>query len=306
MNNSKVFITGINGFVGQNLRPYLEAQNYNVKGISREKSPLALTYDIFLKEKQAYGAMVHLAGKAHDLKRTFDDKEYYDVNFELTKLLYKQFLNSDAEKFIYISSVKAVADEVQHVLTEEVFPNPITAYGKSKRLSEEYILANIPASKKVYILRPCMIHGPGNKGNLNLLFGLVRKGFPWPLGAFINQRSFCSIENFCFVVAQLLDQDTIPSGVYNIADDESLSTNELITLISNTQKKRPRILMISKKLIVSIAKIGGIFCLPLNAERLQKLTESYVVSNHKIIKALNKPLPVAVKEGLIKTFESFK
>ena len=49
--------------------------------------------------------------------------------------------------------------------------------------------------KKVYILRPCMIHGPGNKGNLNLLYGVVSKGMPWPLGAFENRRSFTSIGN---------------------------------------------------------------------------------------------------------------
>ena len=42
--------------------------------------------------------------------------------------------------------------------------------------------------KKVYIMRPCLIHGPGNKGNLNLLYGVVSKGIPWQLGAFENRR----------------------------------------------------------------------------------------------------------------------
>ena len=40
-----------------------------------------------------------------------------------------------------------------------------------------------------------MIHGPGNKGNLNLLYSLVSKGLPWPLGSFENKRSYCSIDN---------------------------------------------------------------------------------------------------------------
>ena len=43
-----------------------------------------------------------------------------------------------------------------------------------------------------------MIHGPGNKGNLNLLYGVVKKGIPWPLGAFENRRTFTSIENIYF------------------------------------------------------------------------------------------------------------
>ena len=69
---------------------------------------------------------------------------------------------------------------------------PSNYFGQSKLLAEEYILSKeIPNDKHVYILRPCMIHGPGNKGNLNLLYKIVSKNIPWPLGAFENKRSFC-------------------------------------------------------------------------------------------------------------------
>jgi len=86
-------------------------------------------------------------------------------------------------------------------------------------LAEQYILSQpIPEGKRVYILRPCMIHGPGNKGNLNLLYSLVTKGFPWPLGLFENSRSYLSIENLCFIIKELIDREDIPSGVYNVAN----------------------------------------------------------------------------------------
>ena len=305
MNNFKIFITGINGFVGQNLNTYL-TNDIDIQCISRKGRTGGLTYTQFLEEPKRYDALIHLAGKAHDLKKTSLDSDYFEVNFELSKRLYNQFLQSEAKCFIYISSVKAAADSVVGVLSEDVVPNPVTVYGKSKLMAEEYILANLPKDKKVYILRPCMIHGPGNKGNLNLLFGLVRKGFPWPLGAFENQRSFLSVENLCFVIKELLVTETIPSGVYNVADDVPLSTNELITLIAVSQKKRPRILSLSKNLIQGIARIGDVLHLPLNTERLQKLTETYVVSNAKIIGAMGKPLPVGSKEGLLRTLESFE
>jgi len=305
MNKPLVFVTGINGFVGKNLGTYL-LRHFNVKGISRDETQAGITYQTFFEEMIPYQAIVHLAGKAHDLKKASNDGDYYEVNFELTKQLYDQFLESDAEKFIYISSVKAVADKVSGSLTEEVLPNPVTAYGKSKRMAEEYILANIPKNKKVFVLRPCMIHGPGNKGNLNLLFGLVSKGVPWPLGAFENDRSFLSVENLCFVIQEILENELIASGVYNIADDEPLSTNKLIQLIADSQDKPARILLISKKLITYCAKIGSVLKLPHNFERLQKLTESYVVSNSKIKKAIGKSLPINSKEGLLKTFRSFK
>ncbi|NEW78110.1 MAG: NAD-dependent epimerase/dehydratase family protein [Gelidibacter sp.] len=302
----RILITGASGFVGQNVNPYLSVV-FDVKGISRQSSSEGLTYAAFFEKEIAYDAIIHLAGKAHDLKKTSNDNDYFEANFELTKKLFDAFLKSDAQKFIYISSVKAVADTVVGVLTEEVKPNPITAYGKSKLAAENYILSHeLPATKKVFILRPSMIHGPGNKGNLNLLYQLVSKGLPWPLGAFENQRSFLSIENLCFVIKELLTQQTVPSGVYNVADDKPLSTNELIQLIAAAQSKKARIIHISKGFIRGVAKIGGILHLPLNEERLQKLTENYVVSNNKIIKAIGKPLPVQSKEGLLKTFKSFQ
>ena len=163
----------------------------------------------------------------------------------------------------------------------------------------------MPEGKRVYILRPCMIHGPSNKGNLNLLYKIVSKGLPWPLGKFKNKRSFCSIDNLCFIINELIENDQIPSGIYNIADDEPFSTNELISFISESQGKNLHIWNIPKFLINAFAKIGDILKLPLNSERLIKLTESYIVSNDKIKNAINKPLPISSKDGLMKTFNSF-
>ena len=150
-----------------------------------------------------------------------------------------------------------------------------------------------------------MIHGPGNKGNLNLLFKIVSKGLPWPLGAFENKRSFCSIDNLCFIIEELIENKQIPTGIYNIADDVPLSTNELIKLISDSQGKKSLIWNVPKVLIKILSKFGDLLRLPLSTERLNKLTETYIVSNNKIKQAIKKPLPISAKYGLIKTFNSF-
>lgn len=302
----KIAITGITGFVGQNLARYLS--DIDVLGVSREAIGLNISYpelsmNIFNRQK----AFIHLAGKAHDLKKISDDNEYFEVNTELTKRLFDQFLKSDCETFIYMSSVKASADSIEGVLTEDVIPNPMTVYGKSKLAAEEYILSRINIKdKRVYILRPCMIHGPGNKGNLNLLYNLVSKRIPWILGAFQNKRSYCSIDNLLFVINELIENTTIPSGIYNVADDDYLSTNEIISLISNSNNQKPIIINLSPFIVKFIAKIGDIIPLPLNSERLKKLTESYMVSNKKIKKYIANELPLTNKQGLIKTLKSFK
>ena len=295
----KITITGASGFVGTNLINYLKTGN--------EILPLSLRFDIGNKLYFNSNAIIHLAGKAHDLKQAKNPDEYYKVNLDLTKKVFDSFLTSQVDLFIFMSSVKAVADEFKEILNEDELPNPQSHYGKSKLLAENYILSKeLPEGKRVFILRPCMIHGPGNKGNLNLLYKLVTKGLPWPLGAFQNQRSFCSIENLCYVLSKILENDKIPSGIYNIADDETLSTIELIQLIGNSTNKKARILSISRKLIFFIAKIGDVLRLPLNTERLNKLTENFIVSNSKIKAALQiEYLPISSREGIAKTIKTF-
>jgi nucleoside-diphosphate-sugar epimerase len=290
-----IYLTGSNGFIGNSFRNYF----------GQDCIRLWKRNDEF--HFNGVSTVVNLAGKSQDLKKADNSDEYYQVNTEFSNKLYDAFLESDAKVFITLSSVKAVADNMEAELTEEHIPNPITHYGKSKLLAEQYILSkHLPTSKRVYILRPCIVHGPGNKGNLNLLFKLVTKGLPWPLGAFDNKRSYCSIDNLMFILKELIERDDILSGVYNVADDEPISTIDLISLIAQSQNKKPKIWKLSKSFINLISKIGDKLHLPINTERLQKLTDSYVVSNAKLKNAIGKNLPFSTREGLLRTFLSFK
>lgn len=294
--------------MGGNLKTYLGSA-YTVLGLSRQASrdENIESYDtLSVEDLDNSNAFVHLAGKAHDLKNVSDDDVYFQVNTELTKSLFDKFLESKCEVFIFMSSVKAAADTVEDKLDEEVIPNPKTVYGKSKLAAESYILSKeTPSSKKVYILRPCMIHGPNNKGNLNLLFSIINKGIPYPLGSFNNQRSFLSVDNLSFVIQQLIEKKPA-SGIYNVADDEAISTNTLVGIIGEAIVKKARVLSVPQSLIKLVAKAGDILPSPLTTECLQKLTENYVVSNNKIKSAIKQELPLSTKEGIKKTIRSFK
>lgn len=319
--SAKILITGINGFIGSNLvrawkdtyalfgLDILPSQQEGVKG-QFDWSELDDIPDL--------DVVVHLAGKAHDTRNSFSPQAYYDINTGLTRTIFDWFLATPAKTFIFFSSVKAVADSVPgEVLTEEDQPDPRTDYGKSKLEAERYILGRLrdlgtdrrrdegTIQKSVYILRPCMIHGPGNKGNLNLLFSVVSRGISWPLGAFENKRSFTSIGNLVFVLEKLVEGIVEP-GIYQVADDEPVSTNEIIEMIARSQGKKARIWNFPKSWIRALASVGDFLHLPLNSERLKKLTESYVVSNAKLKTSLGiSRMPVEAKEGLQRTFESF-
>ena len=272
-----ILITGVHGFVGTNLVKALSKEHtiYGLDIISPLKDGVRFTFSWDYLDKEdgipEVDAIIHLAGKAHDTKNQTVSDVYFKVNTGLTQKIYDYFLASKrAKKFIFFSTAKAVVSD-----------------------------------KQVYILRPCMIHGPGNKGNLNLLYGVVKKGIPWPLGAFENRRTFTSIENLCFVINGLLTKN-VPSGIYNMGDDEALSTNELIEEICHSLGKKAHIWKLPKGLMYGVAKVGGALHLPLDSERLRKLTEDYVSSNAKIKKALGvERMPVGAREGLKLTLESF-
>lgn len=311
----KILITGIHGFVGTNLVKALAAENelYGLDIQAPERIGVVKTYswnDLDKGVVPVVDAVIHLAGKAHDTKNKAKAEAYFQVNTELTKKVYDWFLTSSAKKFIFFSSVKAAADKVEGDMVDEtVTPAPVGPYGESKIEAERYILSREEerekSEKQTYILRPCMIHGPGNKGNLNLLYGVVRRGIPWPLGAFDNRRTFMSVENLCFIVRGLLEEN-VESGIYHVNDDEPLSTNELIGIICEATGKKARIWHFPRGLMKGCARIGDVLHLPLNSERLQKLTEDYVSSNAKVKAALGiESLPVRAREGLYRTIKSF-
>ena len=322
-----ILITGIHGFVGSNLVEALREEHtiYGLDIVTPEKPGVLKTFGWSdLAVIPPMDVVIHLAGVAHDTKNRTEAQRYYDVNTGLTQKVFDWFQTTEAKKFIFFSSVKAAADQLfDKVLTEDVIPTPVGPYGESKIAAENYVLGLqleaknrllaeyeqhevITKVQTVYILRPCMIHGPGNKGNLNLLFNFVRSGIPYPLGAFENKRSFTSVDNMTYVIERMIALP-IPGGIYNIGDDDQVSTNEIIELIAESINKKARIWKLPRLLLHFFASIGSVLHISVfNRDRLQKLTENYVVSNSKIKKAIGiSRMPVNARDGFRKTFKSF-
>jgi len=321
-----LLFTDIQGFVGSILVSALKEHHsiYGLDIVPLEREGVLKTYSWNeLELLPAVDTIIHLADKVHETNPPDHiHSEYFDINTELTKTIFDYFLQSNAKQFIFFSSVKAAADRVEgDYLTEDVVSKSIDPYGDSKIAAEKYIWSKgkrytIHGSphleargwgkdKRVYIFRPCMINGLDKKEDLNLLYKFVNKGIPYPFGAFDNKRSFLNIENLTYIVEKFILQNP-PSGIYHLADDEAISTNELIELIAQSKCKKAKILHLNKVFIKVIAKIGDYTRLHVNSDRLKKLTENYVVSNRKMKHALRiERLPFDVKEGLIKTLKTF-
>ena len=286
----RILISGAYGFVGTNLSQYLVSKGHEcvaldiAKGSVTAYSAFYTWDDLGQIDWTSIDAVVHLAGKAHDLKNVAKPQVYFDINVGLTQKLFTA-CGDKVKTFVYFSSIKAVDGD--------------TPYAQSKREAEMWL------NGRAVVLEPAMIHGPGNKGNLNLLFAVVKHGIPWPLAAFENRRSFTSIGNICAVVEELC-KGGASKGIYPMCDDEPVSTNRLIELIAESRGKSARLWRLPKGLMRFAAKVGDIFHLPLNTERLGKLTEDSVVDNSKIKAALGwNRMPIRAEEGLRNTLKSF-
>ena len=283
----KFLITGAYGFVGTNLCKYLAEKGHeclalDIPAAKRDDVPYVSFYTWDELDKlPVVDAVVHLAGKAHDLKKVASEQSYFDINVGLTE---KIFAAAKTTRFIYFSSSKADANG--------------NAYGRSKLAAEQFL------NGRAIVLRPAMIHGPGNKGNLNLLWGIARRGLPWPLAAFENKRSFTSIANICAAVEALCERGE--NGIYPIADDEMISTNRLIELIAETCGKRAKLWRVPKGVMRMVARIGDVLHLPLNTERIVKLTEDSFVNNSHLKSQLGwNRMPIRAEEGMRRTLRSF-
>lgn len=263
------------------------------------------------KDNYPTDCIINLVGKAHDFTGKATEEDFFFANFELAKKAFNIFVASQAKLFIHISSLAAI-EEIESLksLSENATYNSVSAYGRSKQAAEEWLMSQqLPADKKLIILRPPMVHGAGDKGNLKQLYSIVSKGIPYPLVRFKNKRSFLSVDNFCFFVEQiLLQNEKINSGIYHLSDDETLSSNEIVNIMKQETGLKIPCFPLPKRIVSFLSKIGDHSrAFPLNTWRLKKLTSNLVVSNKKIKLALAiERLPKTAKEGLRDTIRSLR
>lgn len=296
--NGNIGVLGHSGFVGKAL---LEALPGAI-GIS-------LRDDTWVSKMMQCTVIINLVGKAHDHQGMASEHDYYYTNLELSKNIFQVFLQSSVNLLVHISSLAALEEFESTIPLQESDPcNPVSWYGKSKRSAEEWLLSQkLPPEKRLIILRPPMIHGSGDKGNLGLLYKIIRRGIPYPLASFDNKRSFISIDNFVFFIKQVVEKhECLPSGIYHISDDEYISTKQIIGVIKEITGKNVSDFALPKYIVKAVARLGDFLPIPLNSKRLKKMTGDLLVSNEKIKNYLEmERLPLTAIEGMKKTIGSF-
>jgi nucleoside-diphosphate-sugar epimerase len=232
---TRVLVTGSDGFVGRHLVPYLAAQGYKVIAASRLGSAFehpnivpALLPDLSVPFDwqpllQQCDAVVHLAGIAH---KSAVERLYDRVNHQATGALARDAFRCGTDHLIFASSIAAQSGSFSDdELTEDDPPTPNNAYGRSKLAAEQAIR---DSGVSFTILRPVVIYGEGEKGNLATVQKISRLPIPLPFRSLTAQRSVLSIGNFNSAVATALTHSRARGETFIVSNPVPITIAELV------------------------------------------------------------------------------
>lgn len=320
-------ITGANGFLGRCLVDWLSGHGHRIVAITR--SPEASLggkrgVEVELRtmgdiaEPDAWSGrlhdldvVIHLAALAHQATGPGAPSaaDYRRINVDGTVACAREAMASGARQFIFVSSIGAVAVRSEEPLAEETPPRPETAYGRSKREAEEALaeaLADTPCAWTV--VRPPLVYGPGNPGNLARFLAALRHGFPLPLGSIRNRRSFLFAGNLAAFVEVLIDHPSACDRVFHVADAEVLSTPEFLSAMAGAAGLRARfwpcpvvLLRIAGRLGTGISRLTR-RPIPVDEVAVDRLCASLPVSLERARRDLGWTPPFSCLAGLAETF----
>ena len=314
MNN--ILVTGGTGFIGSHLLPVLNKQNLQVKLAVRNhlSSELNLPYKIvkvgeidentdWTEALKEVNTIIHLAARAHQLNdQALDpEAEFLRINCEGTKTLAKQAIAAGVKHFIFISSIGAMDTLSDTIISEESPCQPDTPYGRSK-LSAETALIELCRNTQMNwtILRPTLVYGPNNPGNMKRLFALVTKKLPLPFGSMLNSRSLLYVGNLVDAIIKCIEDARAKNQTFIVSDGEDLSTSELISRMGNAMGEKTLLLPFPPSLLRLAAKMIK------KEEVADRLLGSLQVDSNKIRQMLDWKPPYTVDQGLQATADWFK
>jgi nucleoside-diphosphate-sugar epimerase len=312
-----VLVTGATGFVGRCLLDRLLKCQIKVTVTLRSQPPYSPQtkylecvqvgeIDATTNWKSALENMdvvIHLAARAHIIKDSAKNPavEFDYINHQGTANLVRQAIAANVKHFIFISSIGAMATLSDRTLTETTPCDPDTPYGRSKLKAEEALISLASQSAMTWtILRPTLVYGPGNPGNMERLLKLVKRRLPLPLGAIDNCRSFVYVENLVDAIVKSIDHPNAISQTFLVSDGEDLSTPQLIRRLAHYLGVRAPLLPIPPVLMRAGGKLTG------KSDVVSRLLGSLAVDSHKIRQNLNWKPPYTVDQGLQATADWFK
>ena len=297
----RVLVTGASGFIGQHLCRSLQQQEMEVRAVLRRtvdgpwhQAVLCDLAEQTLPETALEGVdtVFHLAGKAHAIREPGEDSDvYHRINVAATQRLLDAAMAAGVKRLVYFSSVKAMGDVTTTVQDENSPCAPTSPYGQSK-LAAEHLLFSHSQAIDVVILRPCMVYGETQKGNLPLMIRLIRRHLVPPLPDYANHRCMVHVDDMVKAALLAAEHPAAAGQVYIVNDGNSYSTRQIYDAICRGLGRQPPAWSLPKALLALAAKTGdGLAALlgrrmRFDSQALQRLSCSAQYSAAKIRREL--------------------
>jgi nucleoside-diphosphate-sugar epimerase len=298
--DSSILVTGATGFLGRRLCRRIQDEGGHVIAMGRrqQEGPWESFCELDLSRDpvpsdllEGVGTIFHLASKAHAVTETAAEANTYrPVIVEGTQRLLETARAAGVERFVYMSSVKAMGEgnadnRPLGALDEESPHSPQGPYGLAKAEAEQLVLeSGIPHP---VVLRPVMVYGPGEKGNLPRMIEAVRKGrFP-PLPDTGNRRSMVHVDDLIEFSLRAAVYPIASGKVYILSGTDACSTRELYDAIRSALGLKPVGWSVPMGCLKTAAAGGSLLGsllgrrMPLDRETLQKLTGSAWYSSRR-------------------------
>ena len=318
-----VLVTGATGFIGGHLLPIVQQQGWEITAAIRNNFSKPASISIktvkvgeidgqtnWQEALQNINTVVHLAARAHIIQEEISNPEveFLRINTEGTANLVKQSIKAGVRYFIFISSIGAMATLSNNLLTANSPCEPHTPYGRSKLAAEQALIDLAKDSTMTWtILRPTLVYGSGNPGNMERLMKLINLGLPLPFGSIKNRRSFIFVGNLTDAITTCLTNPQATNKIFLISDGEDLSTPNLVAKIAKQMNKPCDLLPVPPALLRLLGYCGDALQpfkpIPFNSTTIDRLLGSLFVDSSHIQNTLNWRPPFTMEQGLEKTIK---
>jgi nucleoside-diphosphate-sugar epimerase len=303
-------ITGATGFVGQAACAEALARSLGVRAVSRAAFDSPGIQNVRVGEIDGatdWGpslvdcdVLVHLAARVHVMRDSAADPLgcFRRVNVEGTLNLARQAAAAGVRRFVFVSSVKVNGEFTLpgRPFSESDAPLPTDAYGVSKMEAEQGLreLAD-RTGLEVTIIRPPLVYGPGVKANFAALLRAVQKGWPLPLGAVHNLRSFVALGNLVDFLFTCAEHPLAANQTFFVSDGHDLSTPELVHGLARAAGVSARIPAVHVGALRAGAALFG------KSDALDRLCGNLQLDISKARQVLGWTPPVGVADALQQT-----
>ncbi len=308
-------LTGANGFVGQSILLKLQSMGVPSCCFGRVKPDSVDADDFYMgviSKSSDYSlflnfpdVLIHCAARVHVMNDAASDPlaDFREVNAFGTLNLARQAAVKGVGRFIFVSSIKVSGEggSINSPYCSSDQPNPVDPYGFSKLEAEQglKVIAK-ETGMEVVIIRPVLVYGPGVKANFLNMMNWLNKGFPLPLGAIYNKRSFVALDNLVDLIVTCIDHPQAANEIFLVSDDRDVSTTELLQLLGDALGSRPLLLPVPMSAINFVAKLLG------KSDFSQRLCGSLQVDINYTKKTLGWQPPYSIEQSLLKTANAYK